>query len=211
MSSTTDDEQDLAERLRHGDQQALAALFARHRERLWRIASFRLDRRLHGRVDADDLLQEAYLAAVQRLDHYASNESLSPLLWLRLIVMQTVVDIHRHHLGVQRRDAGREVSLDGACAGPTTSASLANWLAGSMTSPSQAAGRAEIVAKIEAAIAEMNPTDQEVLALRHFEELTNSEVAAALGIEQKAASIRYVRALARLQSILAEIPGLTVS
>lgn len=188
-------------------QESLAALFSQHRERLWRMVNFRMDRRLHGRVDPDDVLQEAYLAALQRLGHYRDESSASPLVWLRLIVMQTLTDVHRHHLGAQMRDADREVSMRGWHNPQTTSASLAALLMGRFTSPSQAAARAEMFDQAEQAIAAMDPLDQEVLALRHFEELTNSEVAEVLGIQQKAASIRYVRALKRLKAVMAELPG----
>jgi RNA polymerase sigma-70 factor (ECF subfamily) len=80
-------------------------------------------------------------------------------------------------------------------------------LLGNLTSPSEAAVRAEMTAAVEQALECMNPIDREVLALRHFEELTNTETAEVLGIEQKAASIRYVRALARLKAILPDVPG----
>ncbi|HZZ73839.1 MAG TPA: sigma-70 family RNA polymerase sigma factor [Pirellulales bacterium] len=208
MDSAANAESELAARLRAGDPSALAELFDQHRERLWRLVNFRLDHRLLGRVDADDLLQESYLAAAKRIAHFGANPALSPFVWLRLVVCQTLVDLHRHHLGAQQRSAGREVDLQGGPWSQTTSAALANQLVGNFTSPSQVVSRAEMVQKVEQAIGQMNPTDQEILALRHFEELTNSEVAEALGIEQKAASIRYVRALNRLQAILAEVPGL---
>ncbi len=189
------------------DPDSLAVLFSQYRERLWRMVNFRMDRRLHGRVDPEDVLQEAYLAALQRLSHYRDESSGSPLVWLRMIVMQTLTDLHRHHLGAQMRDVDREVSLRGWTNTQTTSASLAALLMGRFTSPSQAAARAELFDRAERAIADMDPLDREVLALRHFEELTNSEVAEVLGIQQKAASIRYIRALKRLKAVLAELPG----
>ena len=67
--------------------------------------------------------------------------------------------------------------------------------------------REEMSKQLEEALEDMNAIDREVLALRHFEELTNSEVAEVLGIQQKAASIRYVRAIARLKTVLDNIPG----
>lgn len=199
---------DMADRLRAGDLQALAEVFSLERERLWRVAQFRLAEPLRGRLEPDDVLQETFLAAHQRLGHYAQNPSLSPFVWLRMVLNQTLVDLHRKHLGAQRRDAAREICIDGSPFGPATSASVAIQLVGAFTSPSHAAARMDLRDLVEAAIAQMDPLDREVLALRHFEELTNSEAAEALGIEQKAASIRYVRALRRLKEILNQMPDL---
>ena len=200
--------EDLERRLRGGDSQALAELFTRERERLWRVIQFRLAEPLRGRLGPDDVLQEAFLAASQRLKHYAESPATSPFIWLRMIVNQTLVDLHRHHLGAQRRDAAREVAIDGQPYAQATSASVAIQLIGLFTSPSRVAARTDVLGLVQTAIEQMDPIDREVLALRHFEELTNGEVAEALGIEQKAASIRYIRALRRLKEILAKVPGL---
>jgi RNA polymerase sigma-70 factor, ECF subfamily len=203
---TVEGPDELADRLKKGDQEALAALFNLHRERLVRMVGFRMDRRLLGRIDPDDIIQEAYLAALQRLSHYNDESSISPFVWMRMVLMQTMIDIHRHHLGVQMRDADREVGFYGHGYPQTTSASLAMQFVGNITSPSQAAVREEMLLRVEQAVAEMEPLDREVLALRHFEELSNSEVAEVLGIQQKAASIRYVRAIKRLRAVLSQLP-----
>lgn len=195
------------ERLEQSDGTALAELFSQHRERLWRMVNFRIDKRLSGRVDADDILQEAYLDAAQRVHHYLEDTSRSFFVWLRLVVSQTMVDVHRRHLGAQMRDINREVSMNRPAYTQATSICLAAQLLGSMTSPSQAVQKAEMTRQLEEALEKMDPIDQEVLALRHFEELTNSEVAEVLNIQQKAASIRYVRAIARLKEVLKRIPG----
>jgi RNA polymerase sigma-70 factor (ECF subfamily) len=207
MAETVGEPDELQARLKRGDREALATLFSQHRDRLWRMVNFRMDRRLAGRIDPDDVLQEAYLAASTRLVHYAEDCTLTPFVWLRMVFMQTLIDLHRHHLGTQMRDAEREVAFRGWHFGQTTSASLAAQFVGRLTSPSQAAAREEMLAQVEQAIAEMDPLDQEVLAMRHFEELSNSEIAEVLGIQQKAASIRYVRAIKRLRGILAKMPG----
>lgn len=194
------------QRVLAGDESAFAEVFAEHRERLWRMVHFRLDRRLQGRVDADDILQEAYLDAVKRLPHFAESQPMSLFVWLRLIVGQTLIDVHRRHLGAKMRDAEREESVQQRLS-EGTSISLSFHLLAHLTSPSQAAARAELMTLVEEALSGMSDTDREVLALRHFEELTNSEVAEVLGLERKAASIRYVRALARLKTVLQKIPG----
>jgi RNA polymerase sigma-70 factor (ECF subfamily) len=192
----------LEDRLRQGDSDALAELLSMHRERLHRIIRFRIDGRLQGRVDPDDVLQEAYLAAAQRLQHFATRD-MSAFVWLRLIVGQTLIDIHRRHIGAKARDAGREVPIHGFGGGAvTSSASLAQALMGSITSPSQAIVRDELAVQLAEVIDKLEPIDREILALRHFEELSNQEVAEVLEIQQKAASIRYIRALKRLKSKL---------
>jgi RNA polymerase sigma-70 factor (ECF subfamily) len=184
----------------------LAAQFTQHRARLRRLVAFRLHPQLQGRLDLEDVLQDAYLAAAQRLPHFvAADPPVAPFVWLRTIVLQTLTDACRHHLGAQKRDVFREVSLEAGENRDGTSAAIALQLAGDLTSPSQAAARADAMTVVRNAIGGMDELDREVLALRHFEELSNQEVAEALGIEQKAASIRYIRALRRLRALLAEL------
>ena len=198
--------------LRHalgGDESALAALFDGHRERLRRMIRLRLDRRLSGRVDASDVLQEAYLDVRKRIAEYARDPAAMPFpLWLRLIAGQRLTDVHRYHLGSQMRDAGQEVSLHRGPFPQASSISLAAHLLGQMTSASKAAIRAEHKLIVQEALNGMDPIDREVLALRHFEQLSNDETALVLGLSKSAASNRYVRALKRLKEILSSIPGL---
>jgi RNA polymerase sigma-70 factor (ECF subfamily) len=199
------DEETLIRTLRT-DEQALAELFARHRDRLWRMVRVRLDPRLLSRVDPEDVLQEAYIDAARRVEHFKREDVPSFFLWLRLIVGQTMVDLHRRHLGAQARNAGREVSIQGPAYLNASSASLAGELIAELTTPSQAAIRAEAAQRLETAIEGLEPIDREVLTLRHFEELTNNEVAHVLSIQPKAASIRYIRAVARLKTVLEQFP-----
>jgi RNA polymerase sigma-70 factor (ECF subfamily) len=200
-------EGEVVERLRRGDPQAMAELFARYRERLRRMVALRLDPRLNSRLSPSDVLQEAFLDAVKRMAHYFDKPGQPFYGWLRLVVGQRLVDVHREHLGAGKRDAGREISLHGGGAPAASSQCLAAQLAGEITSPSGAAERNEELARLQEALEHMDPLDREVLALRHFEELSNGETAEVLGIEKAAASKRYVRALARLKEVLAGIPG----
>jgi RNA polymerase sigma-70 factor (ECF subfamily) len=196
---------DLLARVRAGDQPALAELYAKHRDKLRRMVQLRLDHRLAGRVSPSDVLQEAYIDAVKRIDHYFEKPDQPFFGWLRLIVAQRLADVHREHLA-QKRNVGHEVPIDRAAPG-ADSACLAACLLASGTSPSNAAARTESFGKLEGALEQMDTLDREVLALRHFEELSNTETADLLGIQPAAASKRYVRALARLKQILETIPG----
>jgi RNA polymerase sigma-70 factor (ECF subfamily) len=192
-----------------GDESALAALFDGQRERLRRMIRLRLDRRLSGRVDSSDILQEAYLDVRKRFAEYARDPAAMPLhLWLRLVTGQRLTDIHRYHLGAQLRDAGQEVSLHRGPFPQASSISLAAQLLGKVTSASKAAIRAEHKLIVQEALNGMDPIDREVLALRHFEHLSNDETALLLGLRKSAASNRYIRALKRLKEILSSIPGL---
>ncbi len=198
---------DLLSRVAKGDQNALAELFSQHRDRLWRMVTFRMDPRLHGRVDADDVLQEAWLSAVQRIDHFLIDASRSIFVWFRLITCQTLVDIHRRHLNTQKRSAGNEFSIDRGWSSSSTSSSLSFHLLDNLTTPSEAALKEEMSQKLNEALAAMKDIDREVLALRHFEQLTNREAAQVLGISEQAASDRYIRALARLKTSMTSLPG----
>jgi RNA polymerase sigma-70 factor, ECF subfamily len=205
-----DESGDFREQLRRlvaGDQQALADLFARYRDRLRRMVQLRLDRRLQGRIDASDVLQEAYLDVARRAADYAANPTMPFFIWLRLLTGQRLLMVHRQHLGAKQRDAGQEVSLYRGALPQASSVSLAAQLLGRMTSPSLAAVRAEMQLKLQEALNGMDPIDREVLTLRHFEELSNGETAAVLGLQKAAASNRYVRALKRLKEVLSSVPG----
>jgi RNA polymerase sigma-70 factor, ECF subfamily len=192
---------------RAGDSSAWGALMERYRERLRRMVALRLDRRLQGRVDASDVIQEGYADAAVRLEEYSRDPPMPFFLWLRFLVGQRLAEQHRHHLGVQARDAGRDISLYRCAMPETTTAALAAQLLGKHTSPSQAAIRAERKVWLQEALNRLDPIDREILALRHYEQLSNGETATVLGLDKSAASKRYARALVRLKDILAALPG----
>jgi RNA polymerase sigma-70 factor, ECF subfamily len=207
MPDAPDDIPALVERALVGDEAALGELFQRHRPRLRQMVRLRLDRRLLGRVDPSDVLQEAYLDLARELRNYEGQPKLPFFLWLRLVTGQRLLRIHREHLGTSMRDAGREVSLYRGALPEASSQSLAAQLLGKMTSASQAVVRAEMQMKLQEVLNGLEPLDREIIALRHFEELSNQEAALVLGLSKSAASNRYVRALARLQKVLEAIPG----
>ncbi|MGI9470021.1 MAG: sigma-70 family RNA polymerase sigma factor [Rubripirellula sp.] len=191
----------LVEKLRRGDDHALAALFELYHDRFVRLVEFRLNHKLRTRLDSSDILQEAYIDASKRLDHFFSRESASISVWLRLIVLQRLQLMVRHHLLTDKRDARREVSI-GRAAGSNEFNDIAHLLADSLTSPSTALQRSESVTLVEQMLETLSATDREVLLLRHFEQVPNDEVAEILGISVKAASNRYVRALSKLKDLL---------
>jgi RNA polymerase sigma-70 factor (ECF subfamily) len=207
MENHSGDTNELLDRARAGDPQALNAIFARHRARLRRMVEMRLDWRLQARLDASDVVQDAFLQVASRLHEYLRDPRLPLFLWLRLIVGERLTTLHRHHLGVQMRDAGREVSLYREALPAASSAALAAQLLGKHTSPTQAAMRAERLLRIQEALNSLEPIDREVLSLRHFEQLSRAETAQVLGIEEAAAAKRYIRALKRLKATLAAMPG----
>jgi RNA polymerase sigma-70 factor (ECF subfamily) len=206
MADDSSDTDDVA-RLAGGDPRAVAEAFARYRHRLRRMVQLRLDRRLQGRVDPSDVLQDAYLDVARRAAEYAANPTMPLYLWLRFLTGQRLLVIHRQHLGTRMRDAGQEVSLYRGALPQASSVSLAAQLLGRMTSPSLAAIRAEMQVRLQDALNGMDAMDREVLTLRHFEELSNAETAEVLGLQKSAASNRYIRALKRLREVLASIPG----
>jgi RNA polymerase sigma-70 factor (ECF subfamily) len=203
-SGTTDD---LLRRAKAGDTTALGALFAHYRDRLRNMVRLRLDRRVYGRLDASDVLQEAYLDVARRFPEYTAAPAVPFYIWLRTLTGQRLIDLHRQHLGAKMRDAGQEVSLYRGALPQASSASLAQQLLAGWTSPTQAAVRAEMQLKLQEALNSMDPMDREVVVLRHFEELTNVETAAVLGITEGAAGKRYLRAIRRLKAILDQVPG----
>lgn len=186
-------------------EEALAESFSHFGPRLDKMIRFRLDQRLWGRVDPSDVLQEAYLEAAARLKAYLARPEVPVFVWLRTVTEQVLVNVHRRHLGAKIRDARVEVSMHRKQGGQATSYCLAARLIGKMTSPSQAAIREEMIDQLRSAFDKMDPIDREVLALRHFEELGNNEVAEILGLQKAAASNRYVRALNRLKTVMAEV------
>ncbi|MBC7822244.1 MAG: sigma-70 family RNA polymerase sigma factor [Planctomycetaceae bacterium] len=197
-----DETDDVLQRLRGGDDAVLGELFSRYQPMLRKMVRLRLDPRLTRRVDDSDIVQDIYINAARRLSHFREHPEMPFAVWMRLIAGQTLLDLHRQHLAAQRRDVTHEMSIHGQRYPAVSSFCLASQLVGDLTSPSQAARRDETRAAVQAALEQLEPIDREILALRHFEELGNREVAELLGLQKAAASNRYVRALQRLKGLL---------
>jgi RNA polymerase sigma-70 factor (ECF subfamily) len=207
INKTPDDPGDAIDVLKGGGRGALAELFDKHRDRLRRMVELRLDPRLRGRLDASDVVQDAFLDVSRDLEAYLADPKLPPLLWLRLHVGRRLTTLQRQHLGTRMREAGREISLYHGALPEASSAALASMLLGRQTSPTQAAQRAERMLRVQEALNSLDPIDREILALRHFEQLSRAEAAVVLGITQEAGAKRYFRALKRLKDVLSTMPG----
>jgi RNA polymerase sigma-70 factor (ECF subfamily) len=123
-TGNSDETDQLLQRAARGDRQGLGALLERHRKRLRSMVALRLDQRLQGRIDASDVLQEAFLEVAARLPDYLRQPPMPFFLWLRFLTGQKLLELHRHHFGAQMRDAGgraawvmAEVHLRGVLAG----------------------------------------------------------------------------------------------
>lgn len=176
----------------------IAQNIEQYRFRLSYIVSLHMHPILHKRISVEDVMQELYIAAHKRVEHWEKADFVPPFIRLRTLALQVVTDLHRHHLGAQKRDAYKEISFHQTPQGMTSARSMTRWLIDSMTSPRSKLIRVDEQRIVREAICCLPESDQEILSLRHFEELSNKETAHVLGIEQKAASIRYVRALKKL-------------
>lgn len=193
---------DIEKQIKDGDFSRFGEAFSHHRPRLWQIVHFRLNDRIRTRIDVEDVLQDAYLDAEKRLLHFAERDFPSLFLWLRLVTGQTLSRIHRTHFQTESRSVDREAQAPHEDLWGNTSLCLSQRFVAHLTSPSQAVVKKEAIAKVQLALDGMSEIDREVVALRHFEELTNHEVAAELNVSPKTASIRYIRALERLRGVM---------
>ncbi len=202
--------QDLLNRASH-DASAVDALWERYRPALRRMIGLRLDRAVSGRVDASDVVQDVLLKASQRLAEYLRNPAMPFHLWLRQIAQDHVIDAHRRHRQAGKRTVNRERSQDGRAAGgfaeDRSSLALAEQLRDPALTPAAEALRRELQCRFHAALLQLDDDDREIILLRHFEQLSNSEAARALGLSEAAAGMRHLRALRRLRAILGEVPS----
>ena len=205
-SNDPDETLSLVEQAAAGDTNALNLLLQRYRDQLTRMVTLRLDRRLQGRVDASDVVQDAVIEAARRIGEYAARPPMEFYVWLRWLTGEKLVDAHRRHLGAQKRDAAQEVSLYANQLPEADSVSIARQLLGQLTTPTQAVMRAELQLMIQSVLNGMDPVDREVLVLRTFEQLTTNQTAEVLGIKRSTAGKRYIMALKRLKLALEGVP-----
>jgi RNA polymerase sigma-70 factor (ECF subfamily) len=192
----------LLEEARRGEAEAVERLLTAHREPLRRLIGLRLDPALAARVDASDIVQDVLLEAHRRLRDYLQNPTMPFHLWLRHIAKDHIIDAHRRHRQAQRRSLDREQSIVPAVLADNSSYELAGQLVDPELTPASEAIRREMQRRLDAAIADLDEDDREIILLRHREQLANQEVARALGLSEAAASMRYLRAVRRLRALL---------
>ncbi len=208
MSEYSTSENERIQEALAGDSTALAELFDKYRSRLRIMINLRIDRRIQGRVGASDVLQESFLDMARRLREHGKKPNIPFFLWLRMTTGQRLAKVHRKHLGAAMRNAGLEVSLHQGQMPAASSFALAAGLMGAFTSASQKAMRGELQLQVQEVLNGLDENDREILALRHFEELSNQEIAIVLNISESAASTRYGRAIRRFQVASSQVPGL---
>jgi RNA polymerase sigma-70 factor, ECF subfamily len=205
MTGLLDDTQDLLARARDGNELAFEELFKRHRGRLQKAIAMRIDRRLAARVDASDVLQETYLEAFRRMPKYLQQEKMPFYLWLHWIAREKVLELHRRHLGAEKRAVTQEVQLLPV----DSSATFVSFvITGHEPSPSQALAKTELAECLRQALGQLDNDERDLILWRHFEQLSARDMAQLLQISEAAAGKRYIRAVERLRAILV---GLGVS
>ena len=195
------DDLDLLRHAQTGNEDALNEVLIKHRDRLKRMISVRMNQKLQSRIDASDVIQDTFIEASRALNAYLENPKMPVFIWLRHLAGEKLIQAHRLHLGAQKRAAGREQRIFGG-APQATSQSIAIQLAGNVTSPSQAAEKKEANDQLMEALESMDEIDREILTLRHFEHLSSRETAEIVGMNHEAVRKRYIRALDKMQKIL---------
>jgi RNA polymerase sigma-70 factor (ECF subfamily) len=204
MWPEADKTQELIVEAKKGDAGAVNRLLERHRAAVRRMIDLRMDRQLRQRVDASDIVQEVLIEANRRLNDYLAEPAMPFHLWLRHMAKDRLIDAHRRHRVAAKRSVDREQPLVARHRMDRSTLQLAAQLCDNELTPAAAAEWNELQNQFRAALDQLDEHDREVVLMRHFEKLSNSEVAEALDLTPPAASMRYLRAVRRLRSILAE-------
>ena len=184
-----------------GDGDAVNQLMERHRDGVRRMIQMRLDQRIQRRIDVSDVVQDVMVEAHRRLKEYLRTAPMPFHLWLRQIARDRIIDAHRRHRVSSKRSVDREQPLLNPV-DDRSSEDLAAQLWDPEVTPGTAAIQREMARRVEEAVAKLNELDFEIITMRHYEQLSNQEVAQALGLTEPAASMRYLRAVRRLRDLL---------
>ena len=188
---------------KQGDSGAVDQLLTRHRDALRRMVDMRLDKRVAQRVDVSDIVQEVLVEASRRLQQYLQNPAMPFHLWIRQIAKDRIIDAHRRHRVSAKRSVDRERRLEIQGPPDASTIELAGQLLDPSLTPAARATQREMAIQVQACIEHLEERDRDILLMRHYEQLSNQEVAQALGLTEPAARMRYLRALTRLRAIIA--------
>jgi RNA polymerase sigma-70 factor, ECF subfamily len=202
MWPTTDNTKRLLDDAKTGDASAVDRLLGEFREPLRRVIDLRLDPVLARRVDASDIVQDVLIEANQRLTEYLKNPAMPFHLWLRHLAQDRIIDTHRRHRQAQRRSIDKEQAIQRPAWSDQSSVQLVAQLVDGEQTPASAAIHQELQRRLNDALAQLSEDDRDVILMRHHEQLSNQDVAAALGLTEAAASMRYLRALRKLRAVL---------
>ena len=194
--------EELLEQAKVGDDSAVNQLMDRHRNSLRQLIRMRLDARIQKRVDVSDVVQDVLVEANRRLQTYIGNPIMPFHLWLRQIAKDRIIDAHRRHRVSAKRSVDREQGMIIPRGHDHSSIQLASLLGDGQLTPAAAALQKEMAAKVEAAISQLDDKDCEIITMRHYEHLTNQEIGKILGLTEPAASMRYLRAIKRLKTLM---------
>jgi RNA polymerase sigma-70 factor, ECF subfamily len=197
--------QELLRGAQQGDGSAVNRLLDRHRDALRRMVRMRLDRKIQGRIDVSDIVQDVLVEANRRLPQYLEDPAMSFHLWVRQIAKDRIIDAHRRHRVSAKRSVDREQSLAVPAALDHSAVELAAQLRDPELTPAAAATQQEMTQLVEQALARLSEQDGEIIIMRHYEQLSNMEVAEVLGLTEPAASMRYLRAVRRLRQLLLDV------
>lgn len=196
--------QELLADARAGNADAVNRLLERHRVSVHRLVQMRLDQKIRRRVDVSDVVQDVMVEAGRRLQDYIAQPPMDFHLWLRQIAQDRIIDAHRRHRGSEKRSMDKERPMVVAGTEDQSTYELAAQLRDPELTPAAHAAQREMTGLVEAAIAKLDETDAEIIVMRHYEQLSNQEIAQALKLTEPAASMRYLRAMRRLRELLAE-------
>lgn len=192
----------LLDRVRQGDGAAVNGLLERHREAIKRMIDRRMDRVVQRRVDASDIVQDVMVEANRRLGDYLANPTMPFQLWLRHMARDRLIDAHRRHRVASSRSVDREVALPATDGQGGSAADVMGQLADRQLTPAAAATWHELERRFAAAVEQLDDADRQIVLLRHFEHLSTTEAADALGLSKAATGMRYLRAMRRLRILL---------
>ncbi len=194
----TDETRELLLRVQAGDPRAFNELFARHRGALYRVVARRLGASLRGRIDPSDVVQEAHIEAMARLDEYFTRRPMPFRTWLMRTAIQRLLKLRRH-ASAARRDVDRERRLRDD---DNSSSALVRPIEDTGPTPSQQLAARDLATRLHAVLERLPETDRAILGMRALEGLSYKDAANRLEIDPATARKRYGRALLRLRALL---------